>query len=124
MRILVIDDETFILDAITKILEAEKFEVLTASDRLTAVNTIKQRNDIDMVITDIMLPFSGGFDIVELIKEDPTKKHIPVIVITGMDEDVLNTTLTPADACLTKPFTSAQLLELVKKNMKTEKASV
>ena len=114
MKILVIEDEKFILDSITRILEDEGYSVTGVQDFPTAVKTIQSEN-FNMVITDVMLPFSGGFDIVDLVKEDPEKQHLPVIVITGMDKNILNSTISKADSCLTKPFTSIQLKGLVKK---------
>jgi len=114
MKILVIDDEKFILESIAKTLRTEGYSVFLAENKKTALEIIR-KEDLDLIITDIMLPFTGGFDIVERIKEDPGKKNIPVIVITGMDEDVLVSTRTEADACITKPFTAKQLLYTVKK---------
>lgn len=74
-----------------------------------------EEQNFDLVITDIMLPFAGGFDIVDHIKTHPTKGGIPVIIISGMDEDVLLSTRTKADACLVKPFTFKQLAFQIKK---------
>lgn len=116
MKVLVIDDERFILESISKILQKENFSVVTAENKKDAIEIIENQ-ELDLIITDIMLPFSGGFDIVEHVKEHPVKSKIPVIVITGMDEDVLVSTKTFADACLTKPFTAKQLMYLVKKHL-------
>lgn len=113
MRILVVDDERFIVDSISRILRAEGFTVTTADAEDRAMNLVKA-NKYDLVITDIMLPYAGGFDIVEIIKSDPEKKNTPVVIITGMDEDVLKTTHNRADACLIKPFTARQLIDTVK----------
>lgn len=116
MKVLIIDDEPFIVSSIKKILESEGFETVTASDKKTALNLVFTQN-VDLVITDIMLPFSGGFDIIEEIKTHPQKKNIPVIVVTGMDENILLATRNLANDILTKPFTAKQLMYLVKKNI-------
>lgn len=116
MKILVVDDEKFILESVSKILIKEGYTVVTADNRKSAIQIIEEQ-ELDLIITDIMLPFTGGFDIVEHVKDHPVKKNIPVIVITGMDEDVLVSTRTFADACLTKPFTAKQLIYLVKKHL-------
>jgi two-component system, OmpR family, response regulator VicR len=116
MKVLIIDDEPFIVSSIKKILEGEGFQTVTASDKKTALQLFFTENP-DLVITDIMLPFSGGFDIIEEIKSHPQKKSIPVIVVTGMDENILLATKNLANDCLTKPFTARQLLYLVKKNI-------
>ncbi len=121
MKVLIIDDEPFIVSSIKKILESEGFTTVTASDKKTALKLVFTENP-DLVITDIMLPFSGGFDIIEEIKSHPQKKNIPVIVVTGMDENILLATRNPANDILTKPFTAKQLMYLVKKNIPSVKS--
>ncbi len=112
MKILVIDDEVEILDAIEKILHKEGFEVEKASTLSEGKSKINDSN-FDLVISDIMLPHWGGFDLVDAIKENPNKQKTPVIIITGMDADILENTHTFADVCLPKPFTRLQLLDAV-----------
>ncbi len=114
MNILVIEDEKFILDSMAKALRGEGYTVITAEDQETAMEHIQSKK-LDMVISDVMLPYSGGFDIVDFIRQDPLKKHIPVILVTGMDADILKTTRTEANVCLPKPFSSLQLTTLVNK---------
>lgn len=124
MNILVIEDEKFILDSMAKALRGEGYTVITAEDQDTAMDVIRSKK-LDLVISDVMLPFAGGFDIVDFIRKDPKKKNMPVILVTGMDEDVLKTTRTQANYCLTKPFSSGQLTTLVNKflNQNVEQAS-
>jgi DNA-binding response OmpR family regulator len=112
MKILVIDDENEILNAVENILTREGYEI-TKADNLKDAKSLVSEGGFDLLISDIMLPYWGGFDLVDLVKEDPDKNKIPVIVITGMDKDILESTNTYADACLTKPFTGKQLLETV-----------
>jgi len=112
MKILVIDDEVEILDAIEKILIKEGFEVEKASSLAEGKSKINQ-SQYDLVISDIMLPHWGGFDLVDAIKENPAKQKTPVIIITGMDAGILESTHTFADICLPKPFTRQQLLNAV-----------
>jgi len=112
MKILVIDDERDLLDAIENILTKEGYEI----DKATSFNEGKVKicnHSYDLIISDIMLPYWGGFDLVDAIKENPKKQKTPVIVITGMDKDILDSTHTFADICLPKPFTSKQLLDAV-----------
>ncbi len=114
MNILVIEDEKFILDSMAKALRGEGYTVITAEDQETAMDYIATKK-LDMVISDVMLPYAGGFDIVDHIRKDEAKKHMPIILVTGMDQDVLKTTRTQADITLTKPFSSLQLTTLVNK---------
>ncbi len=112
MKILVIDDEVDILDAVENILTKEGYEVERASSLAEGKFKISE-SDYNLVISDIMLPHWGGFDLVDAIKENPAKQKTPVIVITGMDSGILESTHTFADICLSKPFTRQQLLNAV-----------
>jgi DNA-binding response OmpR family regulator len=114
MNILIVEDEKFILDSMAKALRGENYTVFTAEDQETAMTFLKTKK-LDMVISDIMLPYAGGFDIVDYVRETESMKNIPIILVTGMDEDVLKTTHTRANTCLSKPFSSAQLITMVNK---------
>jgi DNA-binding response OmpR family regulator len=116
MKILIIDDELDLLMNIEGILTSEGFEVEKASEFKEAKRMIAN-NDYDLVICDIMLPYFGGFDLIDFIKENPEKHKTPVIVITGMDKDVLESTFTFAEICLVKPFTGKQLLGAVRSQL-------
>jgi DNA-binding response OmpR family regulator len=112
-RILVIEDESFIRKSIVSFLELEKYEVTSVSSVKRAIQCINT-SDFDLVITDIMLPYSGGFEIIEHLKSHPWKCTVPVVILTGMDKEILNATYSEAEACLYKPFTPKELLDTVK----------
>jgi two-component system alkaline phosphatase synthesis response regulator PhoP len=118
-RILIIDDEEFILDSVSKILEGAGFETITASSLEEASQLIQQKK-LDLIICDVMLPHIGGFELVDRMKDDPKKKNIPIILMTGMESDILGMTVSNADAIITKPFNSQQLLDEVKKQFEKE----
>ncbi len=111
-KILIIEDDKELLFAIKTILSLEGYEVDTA-DSVHAGKSLIASSVYDLVITDIMLPYWGGFDLVDAIKENEDHSKTPVIVITGLDEDILNNTITFADICITKPFNKKQLLDAV-----------
>jgi CheY-like chemotaxis protein len=115
-KILIIDDEEFIRDSVSKTLHGAGFETVTASNLEEASQHIQKEN-LDLIICDIMLPHVGGFELVDRLKEDPGKKHIPVIIMTGMESDILKMTVSHANSILAKPFNSEQLLEEVKKHV-------
>ena len=112
MKILIIEDDKELLYALNTILTVEGYEVETADTFLSGRKMISE-NQYDLLITDIMLPYWGGFDLVDAAKETPSGDKIPVIVITGMDEDILNSTITFAEKCITKPFHKKLLLDAV-----------
>ena len=115
--ILVIDDEDNISNAIAKSLKKEGYGVITASDYKTAIKII-DNSTLDLIISDVMMPYTGGFDIVEYVKENPALKSLPVILVTGMDKDILFSSSIAANAIVQKPFDMTQLIALVKSNLK------
>ncbi|MBC8110091.1 MAG: response regulator, partial [Verrucomicrobia bacterium] len=112
--ILIVDDEAFIREKVQKILEKEGYHAESASDIRTAIDKVAQ-NDYDLILCDVMIPAIGGLELIEQIKSDPTKKHIPIIMVTGMERDILQMTRHEADDVLTKPFKSEDLLAKVKR---------
>jgi DNA-binding response OmpR family regulator len=115
--ILVIDDEEDIATAISRSLKREGYSVIITSDYKTSIKVIAN-SEIDLIISDVMLPFTGGFDIVEYVKNDEALKNTPVILVTGMDKDILYSSSIKADAVVSKPFDMDRLIALVKVNLK------
>jgi DNA-binding response OmpR family regulator len=121
--ILVIEDEEFISNSIVKALKKEGYGVVTTSDFKTSINVIDGAQ-IDLVVSDVMLPYAGGLDIVDHIKNSPKLSHIPILLVTGMDKDILFSSKIPADAIISKPFDMSQLVALVNSNIKKAALSV
>src|SRR6188768_2474863 len=112
-KVLIIDDERVILESVSRTLKKEGYETMTAGSLLEAVE-LSQNNKFDLIISDVMIPHIGGLELVDRLKTDPKFASTPIIIMTGLDRDILDATLTSADAILTKPFDSEQLLEQVK----------
>lgn len=115
--VLVIDDEEDIATAISRSLKREGYSVIITSDYKTSIKVIAN-SEIDLIISDVMLPYTGGFDIVEYVKNDDALKNTPVILVTGMDKDILYSSSIKADAVVSKPFDMDRLIALVKVNLK------
>lgn len=114
--ILVIDDEKVICDSVSKILTEAGYEATTATSLLEAVEKLKSKK-FDLIISDVMIPHIGGLELVDKIKTDPQYSGIPVILMTGMDRDILSATVISADVVITKPFESKELLAHVKNQL-------
>ena len=115
-RILVVDDEKPIVDILKFNLEKEGFEVLTADNGVSALETALSANP-DLILLDIMLPKMDGFDVCRKVRE---KLNVPIIMITARDEEVdkvLGLEL-GADDYITKPFSVRELIARVKANMR------
>ena len=114
-RILVVDD----VPANVKLLEvrllAEYFEVLTATNGADALETC-ENGKIDVVLLDVMMPDMDGFEVCRRLKSDPATAHIPVVMITALDQasDRIRGLEAGADDFLTKPVNDLQLMTRVK----------
>lgn len=114
-RILVVDD----IPANVKLLEArllaEYFDVLTADDGFKALDIV-QKTHVDIILLDVMMPGMNGFEVCERLKADQRTAHIPVVMVTALDEpaDRVRGLKAGADDFLTKPVNDLQLVSRVK----------
>lgn len=104
-KAVVIDDEPFVVKSLCHQLESIGFETTSAANRDDAIREITKSRP-DLVVTDIMMPFLGGFEVVEFVKDDPAFEKTKVVVVSGMDQDTYLATLNKADAYIPKPFNS------------------
>jgi two-component system cell cycle response regulator len=114
-RILVVDD----VPANVKLLEvrllSEYFEVLTAFNGADAIE-ICENGKVDVVLLDIMMPEIDGFEVCRRLKADRATSHIPVVMVTALDQvsDRIRGLECGADDFLTKPVNDLQLLTRVR----------
>jgi len=114
-RVLVVDD----VDANVKLLEArltaEYFEVRTARSGPEALH-ICARERADVVLLDVMMPGMDGFEVCRRLKAEPRTQHIPVIMVTALDQpsDKVKGLEAGADDFLTKPVDDLALITRVK----------
>ena len=117
--ILVIEDEDFISGMVARSLKDEGYHVIITSDLKSSL-IVLDTEKINLVISDVMLPFSGGLDILDYVKDHKTISETPVILVTGMDKDVLQASTVRANAILTKPFEMNALVDLVNALLEVE----
>ncbi len=103
--ILVVDDNDMNRDMLMRRLEKEKYRVVLAADGQRALEEL-QTSDIDLVLLDIMMPVMDGYEVLERIKADEGMMHIPVIMITAVDdmESTIKCIELGAEDYLPKPF--------------------
>ena len=89
-----------------------------AEDGADALNMLRQ-SKYDFVVSDINMPNMTGFELLKAIKEDPTLKHLPVLMVTAeaRKEDIVLAAQTGAAGYIVKPFTKATLEDKVSKIM-------
>ena len=83
-KLLVIEDDILMVKILEFVLKKEGYEIIIAKDGIEGLEKIKTINP-DMIITDIILPFKSGLEIISYTKEN--QKHIPVIVVSSMGEE-------------------------------------
>ena len=114
-KILVVDDIPANVKLLHARLTAEYYEVITAANGFEALKACEE-NQIDLVLLDIMMPGMDGFEVCRRMKADPKMAHVPIVMVTALDqpEDRLKGLTAGADDFLTKPVNDIQLLSRVK----------
>jgi CheY-like chemotaxis protein len=114
--ILLVDDEDLLREGVREILEMADYSVIEACDGLQALQLFAV-SDVDLVITDVVMPNMDGVDFVTKLRE--TFPLVPILTISGGSRVVSarfgldSALLSGANASLTKPFNAKQLLETV-----------
>lgn len=103
--ILVVDDNEMNRDLLCRRLEQQHLRSMTADDGQQALDMLKQ-HDFDMILLDIMMPGINGYQVLDTIKADKNLRHIPVIMISALDEmdSIIRCIEAGADDYLPKPF--------------------
>jgi DNA-binding response OmpR family regulator len=113
MRILVCEDEVLTLKTIEFVLNRKGHEVIKASDGDQAIK-ILQEEKVDLLLTDINLPYAKGLELVHFINTQ-LEPRIPVIIVSGitLDETRDHALELGAIGYLTKPFDPVELLGMI-----------
>mgnify|MGYP002397935532 CR=1 FL=1 len=86
--ILTIEDDNFLQGLEAKKLMKEGYDVLTASNSVEAFEVLNNdRNNIDLILLDLLLPDVDGFSILKQIRENPRLKNTPVIIFSNLSEE-------------------------------------
>jgi CheY-like chemotaxis protein len=110
-RILVVEDESSILTALTLLLEMEGYRVAEASNGRQALERLSAFAP-DLIITDYMMPYMDGIEMIRQIRNDAAFSDVPILLISAaLPTDVKLAEL--ADATLSKPVSIDRLLEVV-----------
>ncbi len=123
-RILVVDDVPTNLKLLEVRLAAEYFEVILASNGAQALE-ICERGQCDIVLLDVMMPGMDGFEVVRRIKSNPATHHIPVVMVTALDQpaDRVKGLEAGADDFLTKPVDDIALVARVRSLVRLKMAT-
>ena len=115
-NILVIEDDDIMLKAIRNILSKDGYNVITAKDGKEAFEKLEQ-SEYDVVVTDLMMPYANGLEVVSRLRSDETKRSVGIIVISsvGNEETITEAFRLGADDYLKKPIMAGELLIRIRK---------
>ena len=125
-RVLVVDDDAVFVAAVSAVLES-RFEVTTAANGTEALAAIAEKKP-DVVLLDVMMDhLSEGFETARRLKDDPATRHIPVIMLTAVDEVYnfrmeVEESYVPHDRYLEKPVEPEHLLEVIDEVLVAQRA--
>lgn len=111
-RVLVVDDDPRMLSMMRRVLEVDGYKVAVADDGDAALETIR-REPVDLLILDVMLPGSSGFDVCRTVRRESA---LPILMLTARDEAIDKVTGLDcgADDYVVKPFDADELMARVR----------
>ncbi len=114
-KILIADDEQNIVISLEFLMKREGFEVSIAVDGEEAVDRIRSEKP-DLVLLDVMMPKKSGFEVCQEVKADAGLSAVKILMLTakGRDTEVAKGLALGADAYMTKPFSTKELVEKVR----------
>lgn len=114
-KILIVDDEPNIVISLEFLMKKEGFEVAVANDGEEALAKVATFNP-DLLLLDVMMPKKSGFEVCEALRADPARGGLLIMMLTakGRDTEVAKGLAIGADAYVTKPFSTKELVVKVK----------
>lgn len=104
-RILIVDDSPDNREILRRLLERDGHQVTMASDGREGLRLL-QTEDFDLILLDVVMPVMDGFEVLRRMNEDPVLRHVPVVMISALDESnsAVHCIEMGAEDYLTKPF--------------------
>ncbi len=109
-KVLIADDELYILESVSYVVEQAGYEVITAEDGEAALRLAKKERP-SLMFLDIMMPKITGFEVCEALKSNPETRDIHIVMLTarGQERDERMGMEAGADEYITKPFSPREL---------------
>lgn len=114
-KILIADDEPNILISLEFLMKREGFDVRIARDGIEALDAITGQRP-DLVLLDVMMPGKTGFEVCQEVRAQDALKDVRILMLTakGRDTDIAKGLALGADAYMTKPFSTRELVQKVR----------
>jgi two-component system, OmpR family, alkaline phosphatase synthesis response regulator PhoP len=119
-RVLIVDDEQNIVISLEFMMKREGYEVSIAQDGQEAIEMIRAEMP-DLVLLDVMMPKKSGFEVCQEVRADPGLRSVRILMLTakGRETEVAKGLAVGADAYITKPFSTKELVERVRAMLAT-----
>jgi DNA-binding response OmpR family regulator len=113
-KILIVDDEPNIVMSLEFLMKKAGYEVAVAVDGEDALAQVARINP-DLVLLDVMMPKKSGYEVCEALRSDPSRAAMKIVMLTakGRDTEVAKGLALGADAYVTKPFSTKDLVARV-----------
>ena len=110
-KILIVDDEPNIVMSLEFLVSKAGFDIAVATDGEEALRKVQTERP-DMVLLDVMMPKKSGYEVCELLRADPANSGLKIVMLSarGRDTDIAKGLALGADAYITKPFSTKDLL--------------
>jgi DNA-binding response OmpR family regulator len=114
-KILIVDDEPNIVISLEYLMQREGFDVSVARDGVQAIAAI-ERNPPDLVLLDVMMPGKTGFEVCQHVRAIDRLRNMVIVMLTakGRETDVAKGLALGANAYVTKPFSTRELVAQVR----------
>jgi CheY-like chemotaxis protein len=115
--VLVVDDDPDVRALLRDVLQLAGLRVIEAGRVLEGVEMARQRQP-DVITMDLMLPDLDGFEAIRLLRDQPETRDTPVVVLSAIEVEPGDPRALGATVCLTKPFSSADLLRAIRSRLR------
>lgn len=114
--VLAVDDDMINLKLLKSMLKKSGFvkEVIEAKNGSDAIGELKGRNDIDLILLDIIMPVMGGIDMLKVVRADDNLLQLPIIVLTTDETKKVEALECGANGFLMKPIRNDDLINKIK----------
>jgi DNA-binding response OmpR family regulator len=118
-KILIVDDDPDLVEAVTMILESKEYDVIAAYGGIEGLEKAKKEKP-DLIVLDVMMPDKDGYAVCKELKADPTYSKIPILLLTAVVSKISTTRYTQqmgleteADDYIDKPVEPAELVRRI-----------
>jgi twitching motility two-component system response regulator PilH len=109
--VLLVEDDRSLRRYLEILLNRAGYKVVSAVDGIEAKQVVLENNDIDIVITDAMMPNLNGYELCRFLKSTPQVSHLPVILLSALEQKDAPFETGQVDAFLCKPVSNDDLIE-------------